>query len=143
MMIQGYEDVNDVRHLKNNPLFKDVLSGEKESQSTISRFENCFDKQSIFSICYDFIDRYFENLKGRDEVIIDVDGTDNPTHSNYQCFMGFMYNELFFHDGETGQIIVPVLRPGNSHSNKWYPGILRRIVQKIRAKYRVNGQNSA
>ena len=29
----------------------------------------------------------------------------------------FMYNELFFHDGDTGQIIVPVLRLGNSHSN--------------------------
>ena len=141
MMIQGYEDVNDVRHLKNDPLFKDVLSGEMASQSTISRFENCFDKQSIFSICYDFIDRYVENLKGRDEVIIDVDGTDDPTHGNQQLSMfngfygQFMYNELFFHDGETGQIIVPVLRPGNSHSNKWYPGILIRIVQKIRAKY--------
>jgi hypothetical protein len=46
-----------------------------------------------------------------------------------------MYNELFFHDGHTGQIIVPVLRPGNSHSNKWYAGILRRIVRKIREKY--------
>ena len=47
----------------------------------------------------------------------------------------FMLNELFFHDGETGQIILPVLRPGNSHSNKWYVGILKRIVIKIRATY--------
>ena len=41
-----------------------------------------------------------------------------------------MYNELFFHDGDTGQIIVPVLRPGESHSNKWYVSILKRIVAK-------------
>jgi hypothetical protein len=47
----------------------------------------------------------------------------------------FMYNELFFHDGETGQIILPVLRPGNSHSNRWYVAILRRVVGKIRARY--------
>ena len=40
----------------------------------------------------------------------------------------FMYNELFFHDGDTGQIIVPVLRPGNSHSNKWYVSILERVL---------------
>src|SRR5690625_7738231 len=47
----------------------------------------------------------------------------------------FMYNELFFHDGETGQIIVPVLRPGNSHSNKWFVGILRRVVERILERY--------
>jgi hypothetical protein len=46
-----------------------------------------------------------------------------------------MYNELFFHDGDTGQIIVPVLRPGNSHSNKWYVGILKRIIIRIREAY--------
>ena len=47
----------------------------------------------------------------------------------------FIYNELFFHDGVTGQIICPVLRPGNSHSNKWYVVILKRILLKIKAKY--------
>jgi len=47
----------------------------------------------------------------------------------------FMLNELFFHDGKTGQIILPVLRPGNSHSNKWYVGLLKRIVIKIRKAY--------
>lgn len=141
MMIQGYEDANDVAHLKNDPLFKDVLQGDLASQPTISRFENCFDKVSVFALCYDFIDRYIESLKGREEVVIDVDATDDPTHGNQQLTMfngfyeQFMYNELFFHDGQTGQIILPVLRPGNSHSNKWYAGILRRIVKRIREKY--------
>lgn len=141
MMIQGYEDVNDVEHLKNDPLFKDILQGDLASQPTMSRFENCFDKQSIFAICYDFIDRYVESLAGRKEIIIDVDCTDDPTHGCQQLslFNGyhgqFMYNELFFHDGQTGQIILPVLRPGNSHSNRWYVGILRRIIKRIRQKY--------
>lgn len=47
----------------------------------------------------------------------------------------FMYNELFFHDGDTRQIIVPVLRSGNSHSNKWYVSILKRVLEKIRSSY--------
>lgn len=141
MLVQGYEDVNDVEHLKNDPLFKDVLEGDLASQPTISRFENCFDKASIFALCYDFIDRYVESLKGRDAITIDVDATDDPTHGNQQLSMfngfygQFMYNELFFHDGDTGQIILPVLRPGNSHSNKWYVSILKRIICKIRATY--------
>src|SRR5210317_2070321 len=54
----------------------------------------------------------------------------------YNGYYGqFMYNELFFHDGETGQIILPVLRPGNSHSNKWYVSILKRVVKRIKEQY--------
>jgi len=53
----------------------------------------------------------------------------NGFHGHYR------YNELFFHDQDSGQIIVPVLRPGNSHSNKWYVSILKRGIHRIRAKY--------
>lgn len=141
MQIQGYEDANDVHHLKKDPLFKDILRGEMASQPTLSRFENRADKTMIFDFCYAWIDRYVASLEGREEVVIDIDSTDDPTHGSQQLtifngFSGqFMYNELFFHDGHTGQIIVPVLRPGNSHSNKWYVAILKRIVCRIRDQY--------
>ena len=64
-----------------------------------------------------------------------------PTHGNQQMSMfngyygQFMLNELFFHDGQTGQIILLVLRSGNSHSNKWYVSILKRIIIKIKSAY--------
>jgi len=141
MLMQGYEDNNDVFHLQNDPLFKDILEGDLASQPTMSRFENSMDKQTIFALCYACIERYVSGLSGREEVIIDIDSTDDPTHGEQQLTMfngfygQFMYNELFFHDGTTGQIILPVLRPGNSHSNRWYVGILSRIVNKIREKY--------
>ncbi len=141
MLMLGYEDANDVTHLQKDPLFKDILQGDLASQPTISRFENSFDKESIFKLSYAWIDRYVLSLKGREKVIIDVDATDDSTYGSQQLSMfngyygKFMLNELFFHDGETGQIILPVLRPGNSHSNRWYVGILRRIVRKIRATY--------
>lgn len=47
----------------------------------------------------------------------------------------FMLNELFFHNAETDQIILSVFRLGNSHFNKWYVGILKRIIIKILATY--------
>lgn len=141
MMMLGYEDANDVNHLKHDTLFKDVLQGDLASQPTISRFENSLDKQSIFELCNVWVDRYVSSLSGRKRIVIDVDATDDPTHGAQQLSMfngyygQFMLNELFFHDGETGQIILPVLRPGNSHSNKWYVGLLKRIIIKIRATY--------
>lgn len=140
-LMQGYQDANDVQYLKNDPLLKDILDGELASQPTMSRFENSFDKHSVFALCYAWIDRYVSTLGKREQLVIDIDGTDDPTHGNQQLSMfngyygQFMYNELFFHDGETGQIIVPVLRPGNSHSNKWYVAILKRILKRIRAVY--------
>ncbi len=140
-LMLGYEDANDVNYLKNDPLFQDILEGELASQPTISRLENSLDKHSIFNLCYAWIDRYVKTLKNRKQVIIDIDATDDPTYGNQQLSMyngyygQFMYNELFFHDGETGQIIVPVLRPGNSHSNKWYVAILKRVLVKIRKQY--------
>lgn len=140
-LMQGYEDTNDVHYLKNDPLYKDILEGDMASQPTLSRFENCMDKASIFDMCYAWIDRYVQTLRHRRRIIIDIDSTDDPTHGKQQLSMfngyygHFMYNELFFHDGQTGQIIVPVLRPGNSHSSKWYVAILKRVVQKIREVY--------
>jgi len=137
----GYEDANDVKYLKNDPLLQDILGGDLASQPTISRFENTMDKHAIFKLCYAWVDRYIRTLKNRKSIIIDIDATDDPTHGNQQLSMfngyygQFMYNELFFHDGETGQIILPVLRPGNSHSNKWYVSILKRILIKIRNEY--------
>ncbi len=139
--MQGYEDGNDVFHLQHDPLYKDILEGDLASQPTISRFENSLNKRSIFELCYAWVDRYVSTLKGRKAITIDIDATNDPTHGRQQLSMfngyygQFMYNELFFHDGDTGQIIVPVLRPGNSHSNKWYVSILKRIIIKIREVY--------
>lgn len=140
-LMQGYEDCNDTEHLKNDPLFADALGGEMASQPTLSRFENSIDKHALFGLCHAWVDRYVDSLEGRSEIIIDIDSTDDPTHGRQQLSMfhgfygQFMYNELFFHDGQTGQIIVPVLRPGNSHSNRWYVAILKRVIQKIRRRY--------
>ena len=124
-LMQGYEDCNDVEHLKNDPLFEDTLGGKMASQPTLSRFENSVDKRVLFELCYQWLGRHVDSLAGREQIIIDIDATDDPTHGRQQLSMfhgfygHFMYSELFFHDGDTGQIIVPVLRPGNSHSNRW------------------------
>lgn len=50
LLMLGYDDVKDVSQLKHDPLLKDVMGGDLASQPTISRFENSFDKHSIFSL---------------------------------------------------------------------------------------------
>jgi hypothetical protein len=84
MMMLGYEDVNDVSHLKNDPLFKDILEEYSAFKPTISRFENSLDKHSIFKISESWVDNYVASLSGRKNIIKDVDATDDPTLSNHQ-----------------------------------------------------------
>jgi len=141
LLMQGYEDANDADFLKDDLFVNEVLNGKPGSQPSISRFENNIDKHQIFCILEAWLDRYISNIGERKSITIDIDATDAETFGAQQLslFNGFyshtMYNELFFHDGETGEIILPALRPGNAHSNWWYVGILKRIVKKIRTKY--------
>ena len=65
LMMQGYEDANDVEHLKNDPIIRTVLGGDLASQPSVSRFENNIDKQTTFNILYGWVDRYIKSLAGR------------------------------------------------------------------------------
>lgn len=142
LLVQGYQDCNDVAYLKNDSLIKDMLESDLCSQPTLSRFENSFSIRDVYNLCTYWVENYVESIDSkRDIITIDVDGTDDPTHGNQQLslYNGYygqtMYNELFFHDGDTGQIILPVLRPGNVHSNRWFVKILSKIIDKIRVKF--------
>lgn len=142
LMALGYEDCDDSDTLRKDPILSMILAGDLASQPTLSRFENNISKRTIFALYAKFIERYVNSIKpGQSEVIIDVDCTDDPTHGAQQLslFNGhhgqFMYNELVFFDGITGQLILPVLRPGNVHTSRWMPKILNRIVKAIRAKF--------
>lgn len=138
----GYEDCNDVEHLKNDPALRALCGGELPSQPTMSRWENALTIGDVGRLAERMIDYYVDSLDAdRKEIIIDVDCTDDPTHGSQQgtLFHGYywqwMYNELFYLDGETGQVILPVLRPGNVHSSKWNDRFLRLIVEKIRTRF--------
>ena len=140
-VLLGYEDCNDVEHLKDDPALGQIFGGRLPSQPTLSRFENSVGRSEIWSLSEQMIEEYITTLKDREEMIIDVDSTDDKTHGSqeFSLFNGFydhtIYNQLFFHDGQTGQIILPVLRPGNVHTSKWAVNILERMIDKIREVY--------
>ena len=142
LMVQGYEDCNDEKYLRNDPVIKAALDSDLASQATLSRFENSFSARDIYEMSLQFLDDYVGSINPkRKKIVIDADGTDDPTHGKQQFSMfngyykQFMYNELLFHDGKTGQVILPVLRPGNCHSSRWFVHILSIIVDKIRGRF--------
>jgi hypothetical protein len=143
----GYEDQNDATTLRHDPLLKLVCgrlpdSGrDLASQPTFSRLENAVDRHTAERLAGALVHLYVRERSRTgvpQRVLIDVDGTDDPAHGDQEgvAYHGFyqqhMYHPLLVFDGETGQLITAVLRPGNTHGSRFLVLVLRRLVRQLR-----------
>lgn len=146
----GYEDQNDAATLRADPLLKLVCGrlpdsgGDLASQPTFSRLENACDRHSAERLAAVLVDLYVHERSRQGpprRLVIDVDGTDDPAHGDQEgvAYHGFyrqhMYHPLLVFDGETGQLITAVLRPGNAHGSRLLVLVLRRLVRRLRAAW--------
>lgn len=75
------------------------------------------------------------------QVVLDFDGTDDPTHGDQEgsayhgYYRQYMYHPLLLFDGTTGQLITAVLRPGHVHGSRLVVLVLRRVVRLLRAAW--------
>jgi hypothetical protein len=146
----GYEDQDDADTLRTDPLLKLVCGRLPEtgadlaSQPTLSRLENAVDRKSCYRLAMALGELYLRERE-RDgvptHIVLDLDGTDDPTHGQQEgsAYHGYyrqhMYHPLLVFDGETNQLITAVLRPGNSHGSTGVKAVLRRIVAALRARW--------
>jgi hypothetical protein len=144
----GYADQNDATSLRHDPLFKLVCGRLPDSdpalasQATFSRLENRVDRHSIERLATALVEVYVVERarQGRPtSILLDLDGTDDPAHGKqegvrYHGFYGqHMYHPLLVFDGDTGQLITAVLRPGNAHGKRFVRTVLRRLVRRLRS----------
>ena len=102
---QGYEDFNDADFLRHDPLLKTVCdrtpNDEKglSSQPTLSRLENVVDRKALLRLMRVFEKTYLESLSPEAEVVIlDIDGTDDPTHgAQLLTFFQGYYDQYMYH----------------------------------------------
>ncbi len=145
---QGYEDNNDAATLAKDPAFKIMAGkapesdGDLASQPTLSRFENRVTAKDLRRLCDRLLELYLKTHPGpRKVIVLDMDGTDDPTHGKQQLsfFHGYyeehMYHPLLVFDGRDGFPLAAVLRPGNTHSSRGALAVLKRLIQKLRQAY--------
>jgi len=145
----GYEDQNDATTLRSDPLLKLVCGrlpdeADLASQPTLSRLENAVDGKACYQLALALVHLYLRERE-RDgiptHIVLDLDGTDDPAHGHqegvaYHGFYGqYMYHPLLIFDGETGQLITAVLRPGTCHASRGALAILKRLVRLLRARW--------
>jgi Transposase DDE domain group 1 len=146
----GYEDQDDADTLRTDPLLKLVCGRLPEtdpdlaSQPTLSRLENAVDGKSCYRLAVVLGEIYVrERERGGvpRHILLDLDGTDDPTHGQQEgsAYHGYyrqhMYHPLLVFDGETGQLITAVLRPGNTHGSAGVVAVLKRVVRALRARW--------
>jgi len=74
-------------------------------------------------------------------IILDLDGTDDPTYGNQQLtfFHGYydqyMYHPLVIYDADTGELITAVLRAGNRHASYGAISVLKRIIPQLKKAF--------
>jgi len=146
----GYEDQNDADTLRADPLFK-VVCGRRPvsepdlaSQPTLSRLENAVDRWAVERLAMALVDLYLRE-RGRDgvpaRIVLDLDGTDDPAHGEQEgvryhgYYRQHMYHPLLVFDGDTGQLITAILRPGNVHGSGFVVLVLRRLLRRLRAAW--------
>lgn len=146
----GYEDQDDADTLRSDPLLKLVCGRLPESgrdlasQPTLSRLENAVGRKSCYHLAVALGERYLRERE-RDgvptRIILDLDGTDDPTHGQQEgsAYHGYyrqhMYHPLLLFDGETGQLITAVLRRGNTHGSAGVVAVLKRVVRALRGRW--------
>lgn len=143
----GYEDCNDADPLRRDPVLLTVCDRSPDdaeglsSQPTLSRFENGIGGRALRRLIRRFESDYVASLaEDTEQVILDIDSTHDPAHGQQELafFHGF-YDERIYHplvvfDGESGQLITALLRPGRTHASRWARAVLRRLIRKIKER---------
>ena len=142
----GYEDCNDADVMRHDPLLQVVCTDSGgpyalSSQPTLSRLENAVGGERVRRLWQVLENQYVQTLAPDAPLVVrDIDSTDDPTHGEQQLafFHGFydqhMFHPLLVFDGESGQLVSAILRPGRAHAAWSAEGLLRRLIRAIRAR---------
>jgi hypothetical protein len=141
----GYEDADDLDHLRTDPGFKLACGrlpdsgAELCSQPTVSRCENAPDLRAAIRMTYAMVDVYCASYKRPPSAItLDVDDTVDVVHGHQQLSLfNAHYDERCFqpihvYDTATARPVAVLLRPGKTPSGAEISHHLRRLVRRIR-----------
>jgi len=146
MIAAGYEDGNDAKGLRVDPIFKmalDLSPSDRElcSQSTISRIENVPDARALLRMGRAMVDLYCESFRQVPKrIVLDIDDTFDAVHGGQQLrLFNAHYDEYGFQpivvfDGE-GRFVTAVLRPAKRPGGKEIRTFLRRLLRAIRTNW--------
>jgi hypothetical protein len=144
----GYEDADDLDHLRTDPGFKLACGRLPDSgndlcsQPTVSRWENAPTLREVLRMTYAMIDTYCASYKQPPRAVtLDIDDTLDVVHGHQQLSLfNAHYDERCFlpihvYDTATSRPVAVLLRTGTTPSGVEIRGHLRRMVRRIRSQW--------
>ena len=144
----GYEDADDCDTLRNDSMLKmscGRLADGRDlcSQPTMTRLENHLGHRELYEIGEAFIDNFIKSYGNEipAKIILDLDDSNSNVYGAQQLSLfnqyygEYCYMPLFIFEGYSGRMILPILRPGRTNKQLNVFGIIRRLVERIRAKW--------
>jgi hypothetical protein len=144
----GYEDGNDLDHLRGDPAFKlacgRLPDTERDlcSQPTLSRLENAPRLHEAIRLSYALVDMWMDSYpQAPRAVTLDIDDTVDVVHGRQQLSLfNAHYDEHCFlpihvYDTERSRPVAVILRPGKTPSGIEVRAHLRRLVRHIRRRW--------
>jgi Transposase DDE domain group 1 len=143
----GYEDCNDARALRDDPLLKICCGREPEegalaSQPTLSRFENEATAQSCYRLARALLESYFARHPHRParRLVLDLDTTCDPTHGQQEFgFFNAFYDEHCFLPllvfDQDGDLFTALLQPGKPQGGRTAVAVLKRLIRRLRQQW--------
>jgi hypothetical protein len=141
----GYEDADDLDHLRHDPAFKLACGRLPDSgadlcsQPTMSRWENAPGLREVIRMTYAMVDIYCASYaKPPAAVTLDIDDTVDIVHGHQQlALFNAHYDERCFqpihvYDTATSRPVAVLLRTGKTPSGPEIRNHLRRLVRRIR-----------
>jgi hypothetical protein len=144
----GYEDADDLDHLRSDPGFKLACGRLPDSgtdlcsQPTMSRWENAPTLREVIRMTYAMVDIYCASyVHPPRAVTLDIDDTVDVVHGHQQLSLfNAHYDERCFlpihvYDTTTSRPVAVLLRPGKRPSGTEIRSHLRRLVRRIRTHW--------
>ncbi|HET7884417.1 MAG TPA: IS1380 family transposase [Acetobacteraceae bacterium] len=141
----GYEDADDLDHLRSDPALKLACGHLPDSgrdlcsQPTMSRCENAPSLREVVRLMRAMVGLYCASYdRPPASVTLDIDDTLDVVHGHQQLSMfNAHYDERCFlpihlYDTATSRTVAVLLRPGKTPSGQEIRGHLRRLVRTIR-----------
>ena len=147
-IIAGYEDADDCDRLRSDGMLK-LCAGRRPSdeihlasQPTMCRLENKLTRQELYAIGMAFIDNFIASYdRAPDLIVIDADDTNANTFGIQQltlfnAYYGeYCYMPLLLFEGQSGKMILPILRPGRTNKAINISGWLTRLIDILKKKW--------
>jgi hypothetical protein len=168
-LLAGYPDHNDADDLRHDPLFAILADKSPDSGrclasgSTLARFQYAYTRRQAelpleerpvllevraaqtqrLKITNEYLVDLFLRTRtaAPQEIILDVDATDDPVHGNqalasyHGYYRQHQYLPLHVYDGHSGFPLACWLRPGTVPASLGAVDILRALVARLRARW--------